>query len=163
MATHGQKEFGGKMPMNSVKIPNAYPCGCPADPPRRNDAAQFTEWGCCSVAGDGMVTRPIYCVSNNLLKGHRCVYRDMMECAPPSWTGGGGGVGWLFFGSWFQILSHLHPLPQRWISNRFEIAAPANYLIALVLTPLELGSDPAMTQWRQGSVRAGLLWWGVNP
>lgn len=47
-----------------------------------------------------------------------------------------GGVGW-GGGSkndWFQILSHLHPLPQRWISNRFEIAVPANYLIALVLT-----------------------------
>lgn len=40
--------------------------------------------------------------------------------------------------SWFEILSHLRPLPQRWISNRFEIEPRANHLIALGLAPLEL-------------------------
>lgn len=40
---------------------------------------------------------------------------------------------------WFQIVSHLHPRPQRWISNCFEIAAPANHLITLALKPLGLG------------------------
>lgn len=61
----------------------------------------------------------------------------MMKC--PSAREGGVGVCWVFFGSWFQIVSHLHPPTQLRISNCFEIAAPANHLITLALKPLELG------------------------
>lgn len=61
---------------------------------------------------------------------------DEMPLSQGRW---GGGVCWVFFGSWFQIVSHLHPPTQLRISNCFEIEAPANHLITLALKPLELG------------------------
>lgn len=46
---------------------------------------------------------------------------------------------WVFSGSWFQILSHLHSTSTADFQSLRNRGRPANHLIALVLKPLELG------------------------
>lgn len=136
--------------------------------PRRSTSS---ERGCNSRNGTvlpwegaGMVARPIYRVSGIHQKGHKCVYRAMMKC-PPYYTCAGGVVWghWLFFGSWFQILSHLHSGPQLDFQSLRNRGAGQSPHRPCPTVPLELGLDPAMTQWGAGQRRAALVWWGVNP
>lgn len=90
------------------------------------------------MGGAGWSPANLLCIYKFII-GYRCVYRADKGCIPgqPASLGRWGGA-LMLFGSWFQILSHLHVLPQSWISNCFEIAASANHLIALVPIPLEL-------------------------
>lgn len=137
-------EIGRKMSMSCSGPPKRVFVlhNCPADPHPRNEEAVIHGMGVW-FRGSGLGWLGLhaqYTVYLEFIKGYRSVYRadnDEMPLEPPylgrRW---GGGSRWLFFGSWFQIVSHLHPL-------RFPIASKSRRRpitsSPLALKPLGLG------------------------